>query len=167
MKKLLSLLLAMMLITTSLVAFADAGSEPDWTAYDALIAEIKTTTDTAHREALMHQAEDMLMETNALVPIYYYNDTFMMKEGIEGFYGNVYGNKFFQYATMGDATTLRINLASEPDKLDPALNSSVDGACLAIAAFGGLYTWDANEQLVLKELTAAVTAEACTRISGQ
>ena len=148
MKKLLSLLLAMMLITTSLVAFADAGSEPDWAAYDALIAEIKTTTDTAHREALMHQAEDMLMETNALVPIYYYNDTFMMKEGIEGFYGNVYGNKFFQYATMGDATTLRINLASEPDKLDPALNSSVDGACLAIAAFGGLYTWDANEQLV-------------------
>jgi len=148
MKKLLSLLLAMMLITTSLVAFADAGSEPDWAGYDALIAEIKTTTDTAHREALMHQAEDMLMETNALVPIYYYNDTFMMKEGIEGFYGNVYGNKFFQYATMGDATTLRINLASEPDKLDPALNSSVDGACLAIAAFGGLYTWDANEQLV-------------------
>ncbi len=148
MKKLLSLILAIMMITSSLVAFADAGSEPDWTAYDALIAEIKTTTDTAHREALMHQAEDILMETNCLVPIYYYNDTFMMKDGVEGFYGNVYGNKFFQYATYGDATTLRINLASEPDKLDPALNSSVDGACLAIAAFGGLYTWDANQQLV-------------------
>ncbi len=148
MKKLLSLILATMMITSSLVAFADAGSEPDWTAYDALIAEIKTTTDTAHREALMHQAEDILMETNCLVPIYYYNDTFMMKDGVEGFYGNVYGNKFFQYATYGDATTLRINLASEPDKLDPALNSSVDGACLAIAAFGGLYTWDANQQLV-------------------
>ncbi len=148
MKKLLSLLLAMMLLTSSVAAFADAGSEPDWAAFDALIAEIKTTTDTAHREALMHQAEDMLMETNCLVPIYYYNDTFMMREGIEGYYGNAYGNKFFQYVTYGDATTLRINLASEPDKLDPALNSSVDGACLAIAAFGGLYTWNAEGQLV-------------------
>lgn len=148
MKKLLSLLLAMMLVTTSVVAFADAGSEPDWTGYDALIAEIKTTTDTAHREALMHQAEDMLMETNALVPIYYYNDTYMMKAGVEGFYSNNYGYKYFQNVTYGDATTLRINLASEPDKLDPALNSAVDGACLAIASFGGLYTYNAEGAVV-------------------
>ena len=41
-------------------------------------------------------------------------------------------------------TTLRLQLASEPDRLDPALNSSVDGACLASASFGGLYTYDAE-----------------------
>ena len=149
MKKLLSALLVMMMIVACMApAFADEGSEPAWAEYDALIAEIKTTTDTVHREALMHKAEDMLMETNALVPIYYYNDVYMMKEDVEGFYSNAYGNKFFQYVTKGDATTLRLNLASEPDKLDPALNSSVDGACLAIAAFGGLYTWNAEQQLV-------------------
>ncbi|MBE5800898.1 MAG: peptide ABC transporter substrate-binding protein [Clostridiales bacterium] len=148
MKKLLSALLVMIMIVACMApAFAEVAT-PDWAPYDALIAEIKTTTDLSNREALMHQAEDMLMETNALVPIYYYNDTFMMREGIEGYYGNVYGNKFFQYVTFGDATTLRINLASEPDKLDPALNSSVDGACLAIAAFGGLYTHNAEGQLV-------------------
>lgn len=144
MKKLLSLLMAMMLITTSVLAVADAGSEPDWTKYDELIAEIKTTTDLAHREALMHEAEDMLMSTYALMPINYYNDYYMMKDGLEGFYSNVFGNKFFQYATLGDKTNLNINLASEPDKLDPALNSSVDGACLAIASFGGLYTYNAE-----------------------
>ena len=47
-----------------------------------------------------------------------------------------------------DTTTLRINLASEPDYLDPALNSSVDGACLAVNSFAGLYTYDANNTLV-------------------
>ena len=140
MKKLLSLLLAMMLITTSVLAVADAGSEPDWTGYDALIAQIKTTTDTAEREALMHQAEDMLMATNCLVPIYYYNDIYLLKTGVEGLYSSPYGTKYFQYVTNGDATELSLNLASEPDKLDPALNSSVDGACLATAAFGCLYT---------------------------
>jgi peptide/nickel transport system substrate-binding protein/oligopeptide transport system substrate-binding protein len=37
-----------------------------------------------------------------------------------------------------------MNLASEPDRLDPALNSSVDGAILAANSFGGLYTYDAT-----------------------
>ena len=35
-----------------------------------------------------------------------------------------------------------------PDKLDPALNSTVDGACLAILNFSGLFTYDENGQLV-------------------
>lgn len=149
MKKLLAALLAMlMIIACAVPAMADEGSEPDWTAYDALIAEIKSTTDFVNREALMHQAEDMLMETGALMPIYYYNDTYMQKASVEGIYSNLFGNKFFMYATNGDATTLRINLASEPDKLDPALNSSVDGACLAINSFSGLYTFDAEGNLV-------------------
>ena len=51
------------------------------------------------------------------------------------------------YATNGDSTTLRLNLASEPDKLDPALNSAVDGACLAVNSFGGLYTYDSAMNL--------------------
>ena len=47
------------------------------------------------------------------------------------------------YAKMSNgANTLRINLASEPDYLDPALNSSVDGACLAANSFSGLYTYN-------------------------
>ena len=47
-----------------------------------------------------------------------------------------------------DTTTLKINLASEPDYLDPALNSSVDGGCLAVNSFVGLHTYDASGKLV-------------------
>lgn len=113
----------------------------NWSGYDDLIAQIKASTDFTAREALMHQAEDILMNTGAVCPIYYYNDIYMMKAGIEGFYATVTGYKFFMYTTMGTATKLRINLASEPDRLDPALNSSVDGACLAANSFAGLYTF--------------------------
>ncbi|MGI6634306.1 MAG: ABC transporter substrate-binding protein [Christensenellales bacterium] len=127
-----------------LAALRAKGPLPDWKPYDELINQIKTTTDFAGRVKLMHEAEDMLMDTGAIVPVYYYNDLFMVKPDVEGFYTNNYGNKFFLYATKGDADTLRINLASEPDKLDPALNSSVDGACLAINSFGGLYTYNAE-----------------------
>ncbi|OQB20335.1 MAG: Oligopeptide-binding protein OppA precursor [Firmicutes bacterium ADurb.Bin182] len=121
---------------------------PDWSEYDRLISEIKSTTDFANRVTLMHQAEDILMDTGAVMPIYYYNDSYMMRSTVQGMYANVFGTKFFDKATVEGSDTLRLQLASEPDRLDPALNSSVDGACLAAASFGGLYTYDEQGQLV-------------------
>lgn len=148
MKKIVALLLSAMMLFGGMTAALAAGAEPDWAPYDALIKEIKTTTDFAKRVELMHQAEDMLMDTGAVVPLNYYDDTYMQKSSVQGIYSNLFGFKFFQYATNGDNKTLRINISSEPDRLDPALNSSVDGACLAIAGFGGLYTYDAEGKLV-------------------
>ncbi len=77
----------------------DADYAPEWDEYDALIEEIRTTTDFEERVELMHQAEDMLMETWAVVPIYYYNDIFMMKSNVEGIYTTITGMKYFMYAT--------------------------------------------------------------------
>ena len=149
MKKLLAALLAMMMLLACVAAaMADEGSEPDWTAYDAMVAEVKAETDFAAREAKMHEVEDMLMDTGCIIPIYYYNDLYMQRETVSGIYSNVFATKFFQYAEVEGSDTLRLNLSSEPDKLDPALNSSVDGACLASASFGGLYTYDAEGQTV-------------------
>ena len=116
-----------------------------WATYDALIAAIKAETDTAKRTEMMHEAEDILMSNWCVIPIYYYNDLYMQKSYVSGVYSNPFATKFFQYATLSNGSkTLRINLASEPDYLDPALNSSVDGACLASASFAGLYTYNAQ-----------------------
>lgn len=72
---------------------------PDWAAYDALINEIGSTTDFAARVDLMHQAEDMLMDTGAVIPIYYYNDVYMCKSNVSGIYATVFGMKYFMHAT--------------------------------------------------------------------
>lgn len=74
-------------------------SSPDWSEYDALIDEIRNTTDFAARVDLMHEAEDMLMGTWAVVPIYYYNDIYMQKSNVDGIYATVFGMKYFMYAT--------------------------------------------------------------------
>ena len=74
-------------------------SSPDWTAYDELISQIRTTTDFAARVDLMHQAEDMLMDTWAVVPIYYYNDIYMQKSNVTGIYATIFGMKYFMYTT--------------------------------------------------------------------
>ena len=61
---------------------SDAFIDPlaDWAQYDELIAQIKAETDFAKRTELMHQAEDILMATNCVIPIYYYNDIYMQKD---------------------------------------------------------------------------------------
>lgn len=71
----------------------------NWDTYNDLIASIKAETDLTARVALMHQAEDMLMETWAVVPLYYYNDPYMQKSNVEGVYTNSFGYKYFHHAT--------------------------------------------------------------------
>ena len=50
------------------------------------------------------------------------------------------------------ANSLSVCLASEPDTLDPALNSALDGATMILHLFSGLTTWaqDDNGNLVIK-----------------
>jgi oligopeptide transport system substrate-binding protein len=69
--------------------------------YDVLISTIKTTTDNTTRYKLMHKAEDMLMETGCLTPIYYYTDLYMIDSGVKGFFSNPLGYKYFMYCTIG------------------------------------------------------------------
>ncbi len=128
-----------------LVSSAFIDPVADWSQYDELIAQIKSETDYAKRTELMHKAEDIIMSNYCVIPLYYYNDIYMMKDYVTGVFSNAFATKFFMYASLSNGSnTLRINLASEPDYLDPALNSSVDGACLAANSFAGLYTYNAE-----------------------
>ena len=71
---------------------------PDWTEYTELIGKIYAETDMAKRAEMMHQAEDILMSTWAIVPIYYYNDPYMLKDNVTGVYTTPTNMKYFMYA---------------------------------------------------------------------
>ena len=114
--------------------------------YDVLISEIKKCSDMEKRYSMMHLAEDMLMATGCLTPIYYYTDLYMINGKVEGFYSIPLGYKYFMGTTVdGKGDSLPICLASEPDTLDPALNSAVDGATMLVHLFAGLAKWEQNE----------------------
>ena len=68
--------------------------------YDVLIAKIKAETDSAKRYEMMHIAEDMLMSTGCIVPLYYYTDVFMIDDSVNGFFANPLGYKYFMYCTV-------------------------------------------------------------------
>ena len=135
--------------------------------YDVLIKMIKSTTDAEDRYALMHIAEDMLMSTGCIVPLYYYTDLYMIDDSVNGFFSNPLGYKYMMYTDVNGSTdALNVCLASEPDTLDPALNSAVDGATMVAHLFSGLAKWAQDEagNLVIvadaaKELVEGVTNE--------
>lgn len=53
-------------------------------------------------------------------------------------------------ATTADGSVLSVCLASEPDTIDPALNSTVDGATMVAHLFSGLATWEQAEDGTLQ-----------------
>ncbi len=119
--------------------------------YDVLISTIKSCTDNEKRYTMMHMAEDMLMDTGCIVPLYYYTDLYMIDESGEGFFSNPLGYKYFMGTTIEGKDTIDVCLASEPNSLDPALNSAVDGATMLAHLFSGLAKWsqDADGKLVI------------------
>ena len=68
--------------------------------YDVIIAISKKCTDTAVRSELMHRAEDLLMSTGCIVPLYFYTDIYMISDKVEGFFSNPLGYKYFMYTTI-------------------------------------------------------------------
>lgn len=114
--------------------------------YDVLIGLINTCTDKTTRFALMHKAEDLLMSTNALCPLYFYSDIVVVDKTVEGVGYNPLGFKYFDKTTVnGKGDTISVCIASEPDTIDPALNSALDGGTLINHTFSGLAAWDTDE----------------------
>ena len=75
--------------------------EASWSeTYDRLIAEIKSCDDAETRYELMHLAEDMLMSTGCITPIFYNTDVYMIDSRVSGFYCNPLGYKYFMYTKI-------------------------------------------------------------------
>ena len=68
--------------------------------YDVIIADIKSCKDPEVRYELMHRAEDLLMSTGAICPLYYYTDLYMIDSSVKGFFSTPLGFKYFMYCTI-------------------------------------------------------------------
>ncbi len=70
--------------------------------FDAKVQEAKAASDPAQRMQLMHEAEDILMEQDWVVnPLYFYTQSYMLTDGIQGMYYCPLGYFFFDHCTQG------------------------------------------------------------------
>lgn len=131
---------------THIDGYDDVVENGTWAeTYDLIISYARAEKDEAKRTALYHAAEDLLMSTGTIVPLYYYTDIYMASTDIEGFYSTPSGSKYFNRTTIdGETDNINVVLASEPATIDPALNSAVDGATMILHAFAGLVRYDST-----------------------
>ncbi|MBR7185223.1 MAG: hypothetical protein IKD37_06415, partial [Clostridia bacterium] len=100
---------------------------------------------------------------------YYYTDLYMIDDSVKGFFSNPLGYKYLMKSNVnGKTDSISVCLASEPQTLDPALNSAVDGATMIAHLFSGLAKWDqdANGNLVIVPDAAQALPEGTVNADG-
>lgn len=70
--------------------------------YDQLMTKAGTETDPETRFGYMHEAEDLLMEEAACIPVAYYNDFYLQSEKVTGAWHSPYGYWYFMYADIAE-----------------------------------------------------------------
>ncbi|NLM56409.1 MAG: hypothetical protein GX192_03055 [Clostridiales bacterium] len=116
----------------------------NWENYDKLIDSIMVSDDAAEREELLHKAEDMLMETGCIVPVYTENGDFATVPGLTGVYESCSGAKYFAGALFGDTTKISIGLTGEPREIDPAIAYGSVETTIAVNISAGLYKFGSD-----------------------
>jgi len=88
---------------------ATAGTGANWGAnndqtwaecYDALVTAIKLETDTAKRAQMCAEAENILMATGAVAPLYYYTNPVMVKPNVQNLAVLPTGDIVWNYAYL-------------------------------------------------------------------
>ena len=69
-------------------------------SYDALLYRIASSSDTAERYALMHQAETLLMQTGTVCPLYWYTDQYLCNAHVQGLLSGPLGAQYLMAAQV-------------------------------------------------------------------
>ena len=114
-------------------------------SYNEVIKMAKSKPAGAIRNEYLHQAEDILMSTGAVAPIYYAKENCLQSPDMSGFYSTSLGHKFFHQATINGSGEYKVCLGPVVDTLDPAKSATLDGGIIISHAFEGLFRWKKPE----------------------
>lgn len=67
--------------------------------FDKLVQEARDTVDVEKHYDLLHQAEQLILNDAAVMPVVYSNEYWLMKENVKGTWYSPYGYWYFMYGT--------------------------------------------------------------------
>ncbi|MCQ2795515.1 MAG: ABC transporter substrate-binding protein [Bacilli bacterium] len=124
-------------------------------AYDTLISEANSMADlnavadnlniakdelkrtSLARYEILHQAEELLMSTGAIIPLYNYGDPYLLKPNLTGIYTMNLGYKYMDKLHDPSNPSLKdftVSVGTKAETFDPGSNSDVS-TCLAMNQF--------------------------------
>jgi ABC-type oligopeptide transport system substrate-binding subunit len=116
-------------------------------AYDQYIdASFAAMGNPTERATALHHAEDTLLQDMPLAPILYFTQQYLQKNSLNGVVNTPLGFHFFWNTNNESINAL---LSSEPNTMDPSLNTDVSVSSYIYHLFEGLYKYDNDGKLVL------------------
>ena len=129
----------------------------DWSGYDRLLAESSKETDPVRRALLLHEAEDMLIDSGAIGPLTSSRSFTLIKPDITGVeYVNNGSIDITHIAKKDGAESIRVCFCAEIPKLDPPANTSADLCYILQNTYARLLKKDGNGN-ILPELAESYT----------
>jgi len=106
------------------------------------------------RYEIMHQAEELAMSTGALIPLYNYQDPYLLKKDISGLYCSAIGGKLFdQLKSSTGKKDFKFSIGTKGNSFDPAINDDAATASVVINCFSGICKWAKGEEIKGNERT--------------
>ena len=124
---------------------------PEWDAYDSLLKEASVEADVEKRSLLMHQAEDMLMDTGAVIPLYHASWYYMAPENVRNVYltpGNILWIRGMEVAGQDGSVPVKVCVCTEIPSLDPLGTQAADLSQMTAIISAGLLMYDQNGDIV-------------------
>lgn len=152
MKKILLILICFLLVAcTSNDKQNQEVEKIDWVRYDELIKLASNENDAFIRKDYLHEAEDMLIDTYSVIPLYYETSRYLLNKDIKGVYVDDISNLHYSYMYRenGDCDTpLTICISNDPTNLDPQLALTFNCGMVWTAAGSTLFIANENEEIV-------------------
>ena len=112
----------------------------DWSGYDTLIEECKKENNQQIRNQKMFEAENMLLDSGAVIPLSTGTDKYLCRESLDNFYISCSGTPIAKFATPKDGRKeLNVCICTEPGSFDPVQAATLDTATVVENYTGNLF----------------------------
>lgn len=119
----------------------------EWSDYDELLARSASEVDPERRALILHQAEDMLLDTGCLIPLFHSRSSYLKKPDIEGVY--LYNDQVdFSHIRKAGADKISINISTEISNADPMSGTTADLISVCLDTYARLLKVDETGAIV-------------------
>ena len=110
----------------NLIFEANSMAELNEIANNLNIDENEPKRTSLARYEILHEAEELLMSTGAIVPLYNYGDPYLLKPNLTGIYTMNLGYKFLdRLEWAGHSNNFTVSVGTKAESFDPGINSDV------------------------------------------
>lgn len=114
------------------------------------IAETELKRTSLARYEILHQAEEMLVQTQTVTPLYNYADPYLLKPEVTNVYAADLGYKFFDQLQLNKeyGKDFKICFGTKADTFDPAVNTDASTANVLSQMYVGAKRWTKSDKLI-------------------